>query len=952
LPRGTAPAELGTPELTVVVIGYNDRANLPDAISSVLGQTLRHLEVVVVDDASTDGSAEVAERIAERDPRVRVVRLPENSGGCSRPRNVGLEQARAPYVMFLDSDDVYDRHACKNLLLTAERTGADVVAGQVVRQHVSTQRVPQREAGWIERLYTRRAVYEGIRENPELFFDPLSTNKLYRRDFLDQHGIRFPEGVHYEDSLFSTKVYCHAARIALVPNVIYFWRVVRDAEELSISQRRFEIDNFRDRIAVHRMMDDFLHEQGADDLKVYKDFKFVRNDLRIYLSDLPNRDVAYQRSMLQLAADYLDTVGDETLAMCDPVERVCVHMIRLQDLDETLRTVDYLRYGFKLSTRLVERDGRVYWSQSHLDDPGCREVLDVTDMGWHRLPWDRLSLHNSLTSVKVRRGRLLLEGTVLNQLDRIPPDARLRLAVSIRSRERPADRRRVRVSSWRHLGDRIDYAADIDLSRSVPGIDVGDGVWDWKLEIAWDGKTATPPFSVDPALVADLRIPVRTRLGGVASAYLEPFVTTRMNLALKQAPDEGREQVVGRVNRGALRLRKAVQWRSSKASTGPAVKAQAYRVFRRLPVIPGLAVFESHMGRQYSDSPRYIYEAAVEAGLHRVGLRPVWSHVWRRPEGFPADVETVRRESWRYYYLMARAQYWVDNQGFPRVFTRRRETTYLQTWHGTPLKRMGFDSPSLERANAATRRAHKAMMRRWSALLVPSEYFVETFVKSYRYEGRLVRHGLPRNDLLVRGVDEDWVLAKKRELDLPTDRRLVLYCPTFRDRARRLQREYELPMDLTVMGDELGDDVHFLVRTHYLDTIRLSPRNAAFATDVSRHHDVTELLLLADVLVTDYSSVMFDFANTGRPMVFFTHDYEDYTRDERGTYLDLARIAPGPLVEDTAGLVRALREVDTTRGAYAEKYAAFRDRFCEYETGRAAEHVVKEFFGPLAGGGR
>src|SRR6185436_3957271 len=97
-------------------------------------------------------------------------------------------------------------------------------------------------------------------------------------------------------------------------------------------------------------------------------------------------------------------------------------------------------------------------------------------------------------------------------------------------------------------------------------------------------------------------------------------------------------------------------------------------------------------------------------------------------------------------------------------------------------------------------------------------------------------------------------------------------------------------------GDELGDDVHFLVRTHYLDAIRLSPRNASFATDVSRHHDVTELLLLSE------------------------------------------------------GLVAALRDVDASRATYAEPYAAFRDRFCEYETGRAAEHVVKEFFGPLAGG--
>ncbi len=135
-----------------------------------------------------------------------------------------------------------------------------------------------------------------------------------------------------------------------------------------------------------------------------------------------------------------------------------------------------------------------------------------------------------------------------------------------------------------------------------------------------------------------------------------------------------------------------------------------------------------------------------------------------------------------------------------------------------------------------------------------------------------------------------------------------------------------------------------MLRTHYLDVYKLTDRYRSFATDLSRHHDVTELLLVADVLVTDYSSVMFDFANTGRPMIFYTHDYEDYTRDERGTYVDLRDIAPGPVVADTAALVAALRDVDASHESYAERYAAFRARFCEYETGHAAEHVVKEFF--------
>ena len=383
----------------------------------------------MVDDASTDGSAGVAEEIAAVDPRVRVVRLPENSGGCSRPRNTGLEQARAPYVMFLDSDDVYDRHACKNLLVTAERTGADVVAGQVRRVLVERQK----ERGWIKRLYRQRAVFRGIRENPELFFDPLSTNKLYRRDFLDRHGIRFPEGVHYEDSLFSTQVYCQAEVIAVVPNVVYLWRVVQaeEGEELSITQRRAEINNFRDRIAVHRMMDQFLTDHGSADLKVHKDYKFIRHDLRLYLSDLPHRDETYQREMMRMAADYLATVADQTLALCYPVERICVHMIRRLDLEETLRTIDYLKFGFKLSTSLVESDGRVYWTKKYLDTPeGPGRDRRHRPRPPPAAVREAASLQRDHLGRRLR-GRLRLDGRLLNQLGRIPPDADLALWVYV-----------------------------------------------------------------------------------------------------------------------------------------------------------------------------------------------------------------------------------------------------------------------------------------------------------------------------------------------------------------------------------------------------------------------------------------------------------------------------------------------------------------------------------------
>ena len=218
------------PDVTVVVIGYNDVENISTAVESVLSQTLRNLEVVIVDDASTDGTAQVADRLAAQHTRVRAVHLAENSGGCSRPRNIGMDHARAPFVMFLDSDDVLERHACKNLLLEAERTGADMVAGQCVRIFLDRDR----EQGWYSELYTERATYAGVRENTKLFFDPLSTNKIYRRQFLEDGDIRFPEGVHYEDSLFLDEGLLPASLIAVIPNVVYYWNVVKDAEDKSI----------------------------------------------------------------------------------------------------------------------------------------------------------------------------------------------------------------------------------------------------------------------------------------------------------------------------------------------------------------------------------------------------------------------------------------------------------------------------------------------------------------------------------------------------------------------------------------------------------------------------------------------------------------------------------------------------------------------------------------------
>jgi CDP-glycerol glycerophosphotransferase len=168
----------------------------------------------------------------------------------------------------------------------------------------------------------------------------------------------------------------------------------------------------------------------------------------------------------------------------------------------------------------------------------------------------------------------------------------------------------------------------------------------------------------------------------------------------------------------------------------------------------------------------------------------------------------------------------------------------------------------------------------------------------------------------------------------------VLYTPTFRDDSVFAERPFELGLDTDAFAAALGSDHVLLLRLHYLVREELPPPTHAAVRDVSSHPDVSELYLAADVLVTDYSSSMFDFAVTGRPIAFLAYDLEDFQHRVRGFYFDLADEAPGPLVDTTEELVGVLRDLEGVRTRYAERYARFRERYCHLEDGRATDRVV------------
>lgn len=312
------------------------------------------------------------------------------------------------------------------------------------------------------------------------------------------------------------------------------------------------------------------------------------------------------------------------------------------------------------------------------------------------------------------------------------------------------------------------------------------------------------------------------------------------------------------------------------------------RILSRLPVSKGLVVFESHMGKCYGDSPRAVHEELLARGA---GVRCVWSYA-TSPAGFPEGARLVRRWSWPYLWALARAEWWVDNQGFPHALDKPRHTTYLQTWHGSAYKRMGFDEARHRTMNAPERERLRRAVGRFDHFMVRSEHDVRTLARAYRIpEERLLRAYYPRNDRLVEALRRDEREGRfprpplATELGIPDHRTVVLYAPTFRGVPKKGQIA-QLPLDVKEFAQRFGDTHVLLVRAHYMEAASLPVTPPGTVVDVSGHHDVSELLVLADVLITDYSSIMFDYALLDRPLVHFAPDLDAYTAD-RGTYFDL-----------------------------------------------------------------
>ena len=375
-----------------------------------------------------------------------------------------------------------------------------------------------------------------------------------------------------------------------------------------------------------------------------------------------------------------------------------------------------------------------------------------------------------------------------------------------------------------------------------------------------------------------------------------------------------------------------------------ALRRGFYPMMARTPVRDSV-FFVSWKGKQCADNPLGIAEELRRRGDDREQLWAVTDWSVPVPDGGTA----VLRGTQEYYEALARSKYLVSNDDMQAPFGKRSGQVYLQTWHGTPLKRIGFDISNPQFISGTAYFDHLAKdIAQWDLLLSPNPFSTPIMRRAFNYDGEICEYGYPRNDLLSRGDTAELAARVRDRLGLPAGKRVVLYAPTWRDNqvyANGRSYRFDMRLDLERAWRELGQDHVFLIRGHHhmADDVPGGMRDG-FAFNVTAYPDITELFLVADVLLTDYSSAMFDYAVTGRPIVFFTYDLAEYRDNLRGFYFDFEAEAPGPLLATSAEVIGALQDIEGVTAAYRDAYQRFAARFCSLDDGKAAARVCDRLF--------
>ncbi len=359
-----------------------------------------------------------------------------------------------------------------------------------------------------------------------------------------------------------------------------------------------------------------------------------------------------------------------------------------------------------------------------------------------------------------------------------------------------------------------------------------------------------------------------------------------------------------------------------------------YPLLMKLPLKKNVIVFESFIGRKYNDSPRVIFEYMKE---NNPGYEFVW--VVNNPAKFDIPgAKVIQRLTPSYFLTVARSEYIVNNSRMPVFFKKRKDQVYVQTWHGTPLKRLVFDMennvmPGTNQEKYLTNFSNE--VANWDYLVSPNHYSTEKFKSAFRFSNEFLEVGYPRNEFLHTHTEQDRIDLRAK-YGIGEDDVAILYTPTYRDNNNKGKGKYLQDMMLDLEQLNNTPNLKVLLRVHYLVSQAINVKEFDNIIDVSKENDINELYIASDALLNDYSSTMFDYLILDKPIILFPYDLEEYTNDIRGFYMEYNEL-PAEQIESTERLIEISKNLKGYQAVWDEEFEKFRSQMildCEKEASK------------------
>jgi CDP-glycerol glycerophosphotransferase len=1027
------------PRLSVVVPFHAAVGQLETCVDSLLAQTHPNLEVVLVDDGSVDGSAEVAGRLAREHRNVRLVSQPHRGVGAAR--NAGVAHAKGRYLAFCDADDTVLAQGYERLAGALHASGSDIAIGSVTIQ----QQGQHQEPLWAKRSNGHRRIGITLDEHPEIMANLMPGTRVFRRAFWDEHDLAFATEGDHSDIVTIVESMLRAKLVDIIPSVVYRWRWREDGGSLW-QQGLLDRRRAADRVAQICVAGELVSSSASEPVQKAFYSEILHTTVPDLVRAAVTRDDGFWETLGTELRRLLELVSAETFPDV-PVEDRIVAWLCAQDEREAAES--FLEYAFDNQNGYPHRmDGDRPHIQLPMIDALSAASGRITSVADVELRYRTRLLKARWTSPTV----LHLEGAAfVEYLDDAYADSTVTLLLRDRATGRttrvpttPTPEPTVNQWSQRASEDHSGgaFSCDVDVSalgrpegRGAVEVDVlvelligsyervegfhsragsasaglletsvADGVatepvWTPHAGLALERRTPTradlrSPRPLGPVRITDFgAADGRLHLAGKADEDLEvALVGPRSRSAWTPAVRDGGtftvdidvfsdEWGVGRTSLPADRYSVSVRtgdgrtfdavpsrslwrtlprheedsglqfvphvaaddtllmrvvpadWRTSRPPyMRRRLRDEVYPEARTQPLLD-VVLFETFAGKAAGDNPGALCKELASRDEDLELVFSVMDYSVEVPEG----ARPVIRFSREYFELLGRARYLLVNASLPYFFRKREGQLYFQTWHGSPLKRIAHDRPHLDFFNWHHRRQLLIARDGWDYLLSQSEFCSRSLSSAFRYDGPVMELGYPRNDPML-ADDADEVRGRvRRALGIEDHQRVVLYAPTWRDNLR-VGRVFDkvLYLDPHEVVEQL-DDAVVLVRGHY-NSVRaaenVDPDHRVI--DVTRYPDIADLYVAADALVTDYSSVFFDFVLTDKPMVFLAPDLLEYRDDNRGFYLDYHETVPGPVCLTTVEVVDTLRGPD----AYAARREEFRAEFTPHDDGKAAARVV------------